>query len=130
MSVIILHVSVRHEEVTMIREHERVPVDFYVNKVIDGVPHLAKARDISMGGVYLQRLIEPKTPSVARTSIEFVLPGTTEVLWAETEIAHGDDRSGHGFMFRNLTPRTARILNNFLQNRQAAMTDEMDSNHI
>ena len=105
----------------MAREHQRVPVDFYVNKVIDGVPHMAKACDLSRGGVYLHRLIEPKTPIQARTSIEFVLPGTHDVLWAETEIAHGNDDEGHGFMFRNLTPRTARILDDFLVRQETSL---------
>ena len=83
------------------REHHRIPVDFYVNKVIDGVPYLARARDLSVGGMYLDRLLEPRTRDGSRMGIEFALPGESETqfkallsMWKRVE---ADDLPGYFF---------------------------------
>ncbi|MEE2789052.1 MAG: PilZ domain-containing protein [Myxococcota bacterium] len=101
------------------REYHRIPVDFYVNKLVDGVPVMARARNLSMGGLYLDRLIEPSTDENARTSVEFVLPGHDDILWIETELMHGDDDDGHGFAFRNLSPSIAHRLQSFMDEQSA-----------
>lgn len=97
------------QSVSDARTGRRVPVDIYVNKVIDGVPHLARTRDISRSGLYLHRLLEPEAPSGARIAVELVLPGTDEVLWAEAEVVRDAD-GGSGLRFVDLTPRQERLL--------------------
>ena len=109
------------------RDHHRIPVDFYVNKLVDGIPVMARARNLSLGGLYLDRLIEPATREGARTSVEFILPGHDEVLWIETELMHGDDQDGHGYAFRNLSPNIAHRLQSYMDEQSAMAQKAMPS---
>ncbi len=97
----------------MPRQNRRVPLDMYCNKMVNGVPFLARARDISRDGLYLHRLIEPKSPQQAHIAVEFCLPGTEEVIWAEADVVHGLDR-GQGLRFRHLTPRQTALIRTFV----------------
>ena len=94
----------------MIRTHARVTADLYINKMIDGVPHLARSSDISRGGIYVNSLLEPDARDGAHISLEFVLPGTDEVIWAEARIAHGSHDGGAGLEFVDLPPRHADLI--------------------
>lgn len=98
----------------MARKNRRIPLDMYINKMIDGVPFLARTRDISREGVFVHRLLEPDTAPEAHIALEFVLPGTSEVIWAEAEVVHGDRSQGLGLRFRDLTPRQARMIDDFV----------------
>ena len=60
----------------MPRVNRRIPVDLYVNKMINGVPFLARTRDLSREGVFVHRLLEPVAPNGAHIAVEFALPGT------------------------------------------------------
>ena len=103
------------------REEARVPIDFYVNKMINGVPHLARTKDISRQGLYLHRLLEPQTPPKARISLEFMLPGTDEIIWTEAVVVHGrNTRRGVGLRFVDLSPRQAEVIESFLAEHAAA----------
>ena len=103
------------------RVEHRKPLDIYVNKMINGVPHLARTRNISRQGVYLHRLLEPRTPAQARIALEFVLPGTDEVLWLDAEIVHGrNTRKGVGLRFVDLSPRDEALLRGYLDEADAA----------
>ncbi len=102
----------------MSRVNRRVPVDLYVNKMINGVPFLARTRDISRQGVYLHRLLEPSAPGGAHIAVEFALPGTAEVIWAEADVVYERD-GGQGLRFRELTPRQTRIIEDFIANTSA-----------
>lgn len=98
------------------RQETRVPVDFYVNKMINGVPHLARTKNISRQGLFLHRLLEPLTPPRARISLEFMLPGGEEVIWAEAIVVHGrNTRRGVGLRFVDLSPRQAGIIDDFVE---------------
>ncbi len=99
----------------MSRNDHRSPLDLYVNKMINGVPHLARTRDISKGGVYLHRLLEPRTPAGAHLAVEFMLPGSEEIIWAETEMIHGDMGEGLGLRFLGLTPRHSRLIQHYIE---------------
>ena len=102
------------------RECRRVPVDIYINKMINGVPHLARTRDLSRTGLFLHRLLEPTTPTRARISLEFVLPGTDEVIWADAEVMHGrNTRRGVGLRFLDLTPAQETLIRSFVENSSA-----------
>jgi hypothetical protein len=102
------------------RKQSRVPVDFYVNKMINGVPHLARTKNLSREGLYLHRLLEPLTPPRARISLEFMLPGTDEVIWTEAVVVHGrNTRRGVGLRFVDLSPRQAEIIEEFIERNEA-----------
>ena len=103
----------------MARQNRRVPLDMYCNKMVNGVPFLARTRDISREGVYLHQLIEPAVKENAHIAVEFCLPGTTEVIWAEADIVHGARRQGWGLRFRHLTPRQSEIIDCFVSNSSA-----------
>lgn len=98
----------------MRRYQERVLTDFYVNKVVNGVPYLARTRDLSLSGVYLHRLIEPRHPHNASVALEFAFPGSDEVHWADVDVVRSDDEKGFGLRFRELAPRVARTLETYL----------------
>lgn len=102
------------------RKQSRVPVDFYVNKMIHGVPHLARTKNLSREGLYLHRLLEPLTPPRARISLEFMLPGTDEIIWTEAVVVHGrNTRRGVGLRFVDLSPRQAEIIEEFIERNEA-----------
>lgn len=102
------------------RKQSRVPVDFYVNKMINGVPHLARTKNLSREGLYLHRLLEPLTPPRARISLEFMLPGTDEIIWTEAVVVHGrNTRRGVGLRFVDLSPRQAEIIEEFIERNEA-----------
>ncbi|MBS1153342.1 MAG: hypothetical protein H6Q89_5040 [Myxococcaceae bacterium] len=67
------------------RKHNRVPLDIYLNKYVAGVPYMARTADISREGVALANLIEPDL-SGKRVGLQFQLPGSEEVIYAEGEI--------------------------------------------
>lgn len=91
------------------RQQARVEFDFYVNKVIDGVPHLARARDISTAGIFLYALLEPERPADARVAVEFELPGADRVIWADAEIVRRN-ANDVGLRFKHLSPRDRRAI--------------------
>ncbi|MFZ4734612.1 MAG: PilZ domain-containing protein [Bradymonadia bacterium] len=103
------------------RNETRKPLDIYVNKMINGVPHLARTRNISPRGVFLHRLLEPRTPAKARIALELVLPGCDEVLWLDAEIVHGrNTRRGVGLRFVDLSPRDEALIQGYLDAAAAA----------
>ncbi len=96
------------------RANRRASVDIYLNKLVNGVPHLARTRDISLEGVYLHRLLEPRSPEGARIAIEFMLPGTGNLIWAEAEPMHGSHELGAGFRFKHLSPRQQELIEDYV----------------
>ncbi|MBU0552769.1 PilZ domain-containing protein [Myxococcota bacterium] len=105
------------------RSNQRISLDLYVNKMINGVPHIACTRDISATGIYLHRLLEPLAPEDAHIAVEFTLPGSDEIIWTEAQMVYAveaqtqaqtRDKGGVGLRFLHLTPRHARLLEEFL----------------
>lgn len=99
----------------MARAHKRVPLDLYVNKLVDGVPFLARTRNISAGGVFVDRLLEPRTEGAPHIALEFVLPGSDEVIWAEAEVAHDVPGRGVGLRFTRIDPGQAELIAGYIQ---------------
>ena len=98
------------------RKTRRVPLDVYLNKFIRGVPFMVRARDISPEGIFLTQLIEP-TAGEARVGIQFQLPGTSEVIYAEGEIVRDVEHSrggGHGIRFTLLTGYHRRLIERYV----------------
>jgi hypothetical protein len=104
------------------RKSSRVPVDIYLNKFVGGVPYMARAADISPEGVSLAHLIEPQHHK-KRVGLQFQLPGSEEVIYAEGEVVRewlgSDAADGSGIRFTLLTERHRRMINQFVEKNAA-----------
>ncbi len=103
------------------RTNRRVPLDVYLNKFIQGVPFMARAKDISREGIYLTRLIEP-AKGESRVGVQFQLPGTREVIYAEGEVVRDGERNaarGNGIRFTLITDYHRRLIERYVA-RQVA----------
>jgi hypothetical protein len=100
------------------RKTERAPLDVFVNKYVGGVPYMNRARDIGQDGVRLGRLIEP-TQAGRRVGLQFQLPGSEEVIYAEGEVVREwletERRHGHGVRFTLLTERHRRMIQSYVE---------------
>jgi len=75
------------------RRTARAPLDVYLNKIIDEVRHLGRARDISSEGIWVSKILDPRHEN--RTiGIELQLPGIPEVINATGEIVREESREG------------------------------------
>ncbi len=104
-----------------IRLNRRVPVDMYVNKMINGVPHLARVTNLSRDGLFLKRVLEPQTAPGAHLAVEFLLPDSDEVIWTEAEVVHSHGETGQGLRFIDLAPRFARAISRFIAQEASQM---------
>jgi len=98
------------------RKHNRVPLDIYLNKYVAGVPYMARTADISREGVALANLIEPDL-SGKRVGLQFQLPGSEEVIYAEGEIVRewlSTGAEGSGVKFTLLTERHRRLIDQYV----------------
>lgn len=98
------------------RKRNRAPLDVYLNKYVGGVPYMARAADISADGVSLAHLIEPQHHK-KRVGLQFQLPGTEEVIYAEGEVVRewlGEDVEGSGVRFTLLTERHKRLIDSYV----------------
>ena len=71
---------------TIGRKDHRKGVSLFVNKIVGDEPHLALARDISAGGLYLHRLLEPTEIDPNTVGLEIRLPDDDHVIWAVGEV--------------------------------------------
>ncbi len=102
------------------RKHNRVPLDIYLNKYVAGVPYMARTADISREGVALASLIEPDLAG-KRVGLQFQLPGSEEVIYAEGEIVRewlDTGAEGSGVKFTLLTERHRRLIEQFVTTAQ------------
>ncbi len=98
------------------RKKDRAPLDIYLNKYVGGVPYMARAADISTEGINLAHLLEPQLAK-KRVGLQFQLPGSEEVIYAEGEIVRewlGRDVEGSGVRFTLLTERHKRLIDAYV----------------
>ena len=100
------------------RKQTRVPLDIYLNKYVAGVPYMARSSDISREGVGLAHLIEP-TQAGHRVGLQFQLPGSEEVIYAEGEIVRewcdlDHSEEGSGVKFTLLTERHKKLIEQYI----------------
>ena len=101
------------------RKQDRVALDIYLNKYVAGVPYMARTADISREGVALAHLIEPEQ-SGKRVGLQFQLPGSEEVIYAEGEVVRewaeaGETAvQGSGVKFTLLTERHRRMIDQYV----------------
>jgi hypothetical protein len=98
------------------RNNRRVPLDIYLNKYISGVPYMTRSSDISEDGLNLAQLIEPQHTG-KRVGLQFQLPGSEEVIYAEGEVVRewvGSSKNGSGVRFTLLTERHRRLIDTYI----------------
>jgi hypothetical protein len=67
------------------RRVPRAPLSIYLNKFVGSSAFMCRAANISEGGIFLARLIEPEL-AADDVSLEFALPGESEVFWAHGNV--------------------------------------------
>ena len=81
----------------------RLPVEICVHQYVSEVQYLGLTRDLSEKGLYVSRLSlrEQEQWEGRPLQLEFVLPGTGEMIWAKGQVCY-DDRDGalHGLGIR------------------------------
>jgi hypothetical protein len=70
------------------RRSQRHPVGFYVEQIIDDAAHRCFTSNLSLVGLYMERLAEPLERSTAVVQIEIPLPNTSDALWAKAEVVY------------------------------------------
>lgn len=101
------------------RKSSRAPVDMYANKYVSGVPYMVHASDISPEGMGLSHLLEPEGRA-KRVGLQFQLPGSEEVIYAEGEVvreweeAQPEKRQRSGVRFTLLAERHRRLIDDFV----------------
>jgi c-di-GMP-binding flagellar brake protein YcgR len=100
------------------RKNDRVSLDIYLNKYVAGVPYMARTSDISREGVGLAHLIEPNMAG-KRVGLQFQLPGSEEVIYAEGEVVRewcdlDHNEEGSGVRFTLLTERHKKMIEQFV----------------
>lgn len=99
------------------RKKARADLDIYLNKYVQGVPYMARASDISSDGLSLAHLIEPSNHG-KRVGLQFQLPGSEEVIYAEGEVVRewvgSNHTEGAGVRFTLITERHRRMVETFV----------------
>lgn len=103
------------------RKSLRAPIDIYLNKIIDEVRHLGRARDISPDGIWVSKILEPRHDK--RTiGLELQLPGIPEVINATGVIVREDRREegpeGMAIRFTRIAQHHRRLISLYVS-RQA-----------
>jgi c-di-GMP-binding flagellar brake protein YcgR len=103
---------------TTYRQRKRLSVDLFVNKFIGDEPFACRTRDLSVDGIYLHKLIEPRRGIDDLIGVEFALPGHDEVIWASGEIVREEDRKeteGVAIKFISMADRHRKMLVDFIE---------------
>lgn len=113
---------------TPCRKSPRVALDIFMNKFVEGTPYLCRSTDISAEGIYVGALIEPGLAAHNETDgqtvgLQFQLPGSDEVIYAEGKIMRAQDRkrtTGYGVKFTFLARRHQQLIETYVRHRLAA----------
>ena len=99
------------------RSDERVPVDCFVNRFINGQPYMCRMVDLSRSGARLVPTIEPDASTAPHfMGLQFQLPDRDDVLTASGE-AITRDGLAVGVRFTNLPPDAAWAIESFLSHQ-------------
>ena len=104
----------------MRRVNRRVPMDVLLNHRVEGMPYLVRSRDVSMTGIFVERLLSPKFRNGARVVLEFALPGEDVPIWADAEIMRCE-REGLGLRFIGLSPNASTKLRSYIDDRSSQL---------
>jgi len=96
------------------RTSPRAKVDLLVNRFLDGQPHVCRVTDISVTGLRLQPLLEPRASS-RFMGLQFQLPDSGAIVTASAEIVGGGEtRDGIGVRFTRMGADSERALRRFI----------------
>ncbi len=84
------------------RRAPRVNCDIILNKVQDGHMHICRADNISLGGMRVQRLLEPLSGASDRVRLQFELPGDGQPIWVGAKRVY-EDSDYFGFSFTHMS---------------------------
>ncbi|MDP7037781.1 MAG: PilZ domain-containing protein [Myxococcota bacterium] len=102
------------------RRYKRAPVQAYVNKIIGNEPHLSMMRNISAGGLYLEKLLEPDQQEASHVGLEFQLPGSSRVIWAVGSILRDEDANqdeGTAIQFLRLSAQDKEYIRQYVEQK-------------
>ena len=102
------------------RRYKRAPVQAYVNKIIGNEPHLSMMRNISAGGLYLEKLLEPDHQEASHVGLEFQLPGSSRVIWAVGSILRDEDANqdeGTAIQFLRLSAQDKEYIRQYVEQK-------------
>ena len=111
------------------RQSPRVQLDIFLNKFVEGVPYLCRATDISEHGISVGSLIEPELAArldgePVQVGLQFQLPGTTPVVYAEAEIVRVQERAsttGFGLHFTHMAERHRLLIRAYVERMGRAL---------
>lgn len=89
------------------RRYFRQPVKMQIKLVLDGKTLNSTSTNISEGGIAIK--LREALPKGAEPRVKFTLPGTTDVLDLESEVAWADVKGLAGLRFRNI-PKSSQVL--------------------
>lgn len=99
---------------------QRVPVDIFVNRFLNGQPYLCRMVDISRTGARLVPMIEPEGSRAPKfMGLQFQLPDRDDILTASGEAITRDGKTV-GVRFTSLPPDCAWAIESFLSFQKSA----------
>jgi hypothetical protein len=105
------------------RKTPRASLDVFLNKYIEGIPYLCRSTDISEEGMYMGSLIEPGTDEGRVIGLQFQLPGSPDVIYAEGEVVRRQNSrraNGMAVRFTHLATRHKKLIARFVKTNIAA----------
>ena len=107
------------------RQFARARVDLYVNKVTGDTQHVARVRDLSVGGMYLTKLLEPES-DMQEFNVEMQIPGREDVIWAAVKVVrreeHADQSVGYGVRFSRLSESDRQAISEYVKTQPFEVT--------
>ena len=105
----------------MRRVSRRVPMDVLLNHRFEGMPYLVRSRDLSMTGIFVERVLSPHFRHGSQVVLEFALPGEDKPIWADAQIMRSEGE-GLGLRFVNLSPRASSKIESYINETAEALT--------
>jgi hypothetical protein len=103
------------------RQELRLPVEICVHQYLADVPYLGLTRDLSERGLFVSRIVGPrKRPAMwlgRPLQLEFALPGTGELIWAQGEVCYNHQDGvlhGVGVRLTTMAERHAQALRGYV----------------
>lgn len=96
------------------RQISRAPLDIFANRVLGEEVFLCRTRDISTDSIRLHRVLEPARDA-RRLSLEFQLPGSSEVIWAHGEVVRQPDERAVVVRFLALADGHRRLIDGYVR---------------
>jgi hypothetical protein len=103
------------------RQTPRLRLALTMNEYVKDDPCPALARDVSEGGLALQKRVDPRLRSVELVNLEIELPGTNETIWAAAEPrfdALHRTLQVSGLRFVSMARKHERLIHDYLRERR------------